>query len=122
MISTIPLVDPSINLASLIRCIQNLHEEENQTTPVPLSILIPSTTPTIVHGETSRQLPSPTNSSSRSTVVRSRSSSDGDSPNEQILTQTLVPQEQTVQENNNIIMQTNIEKEEKNNETSSEKG
>ncbi len=108
------MADPSINLATLIHCIQNFHEEENVTTPVPLSVFIPLTTTTIIQGETSRQLPSPTNSSSRSTVVRSQSSSDVDSSNEQVLTQTLVPQEN--------IVQINIEKEENTNEISSEKG
>ena len=38
------------------------------------------------------------NSSSRSTVVRSQSSSDVESPNEQILTRTLIPQEQIEQQ------------------------
>ena len=111
-VSTIPLTDPSINLATLIRCVQNFHEEENQTTPIPLSVFIPTTT--ITQGETSRQLPSPTNSSSRSTVVRSQSSSDVESPNEQALTKTLVPQDNAIQ--------TNIEKEETTNKTSSEIG
>ncbi len=95
----------------MIRCIQTFNEEDHQITPVPLSVFIPSTTTTtIIHGEISKQLPSPTTSSSRSTVVRSPSSSDGDSPNEQILTRTLIPSEQleqTVGENN--ITQTNQE-------------
>ena len=65
----------------------------------------------MIHGEISKQLPSPTNSSSRSTVVRSPSSSDVESPNEQLLTQTLIPQQQQIDQ-----------KEQNINETSSEKG
>ena len=78
-------------------------KKNNQITTVPLSVFIPSTT-TIIHGEISKQLPSPTNSSSRSTVVRSPSSSDVESPNEQILTQTLIPQEQLEQTIKKIIL------------------
>jgi len=89
----------------LIRFIQTFNEEDHQITQVPLSVFIPSTT-TIIHGDINKQLPSPTNSSSRSTVVRSPSSSDVDSPNEQILTRTLIPQEQLEQNN---IKQTNQE-------------
>ncbi len=93
----------------MIRCIQTFNEEDHQITQVPFSVFIPSTT-TIIHEEIHKQLPSPTNSSSRSTVVRSPSSSDVDSPNEQILTRTLIQPEQLEQtfgENN--ITQTNQE-------------
>ncbi len=89
----------------MIRCIQTFNEEDHQITQVPLSVFIPSTT-TIIHEEIHKQLPSPTNSSSRSTVVRSPSSSDVDSPNEQILTRTLIQPEQLEQNN---ITQTNQE-------------
>jgi hypothetical protein len=108
------MIDPSINLASLIRCTQTFLDETHPTITTPLSIFIPSTTSTI-HGDIQKQIPSPTNSSSRSTVVRSQSSSDVESPNEQIMTQTL--SEQTIQ--NNLLPQTN---QENINDTSSEKG
>ena len=82
----------------LIRCTESLLDEEgHQTTSKPLSVFIPSTTP-ILHDQIPKQLPSPTNSSSRSTVVRSQSSSDVESPNEQILTRTLIPQETVEQQ------------------------
>ncbi|CAF1412794.1 unnamed protein product [Adineta steineri] len=115
------MIDPSINLASLIRCTQTFHEEKHPLITTPLSVFIPLTT-TIVHEDTPKQLPSPTNSSSRSTVVRSQSSSDVESPGEQVMTQTL--SEQTVQ--NNFLPQTdeeqsNIENEQNNDEISSEK-
>ena len=86
-------------MASLIRCTESLHDEEGHQLPSkPLSVFIPSTTTTILQDQLPKQLPSPTNSSSRSTVVRSQSSSDLESPNEQILTRTLIPQEQIEQQ------------------------
>jgi hypothetical protein len=103
----------------LIRCIRTFRDEEHQITTVPLSVFIPTTT--TIHGEISKQLPSPTNSSSRSTVVRSPSSSDVESPNEQLLTQTLLPQQQ-LDEEINTQQQSNIENQEKNNQSSSENG
>jgi hypothetical protein len=109
----------------LICCIQTfVEEEEHRISTVPLSVFIPSTTTTIIHGQISKQIPSPTNSSSRSTVVRSQSSSsDIESPNEQILTKTLVSKEQlegTIDEH--INKQTNIQNEENNNDVFSQKG
>ncbi len=104
----------------MIRCTQTFQEEnEQQITTIPLSVFIPSTT-TILP----RQLPSPTNSSSRSTVVRSPSSSDVDSPNEQILIKTLIPQEQLQQTLETNQQQSNIEKEDYyyNEKSSSQKG
>jgi len=114
------MIDPSINLASLIRCTQTFLDETHPPITTPLSIFIPSSTTTIVHGDVLKQIPSPTNSSSRSTVVRLQSSSDVESPNEQIMTQTL--SEQTTQ--NNVLPQTNEEQSniENNNEVPSEKG
>ena len=122
LFSETTIIDPSINLASLIRCTQTFLDEKHPTLTTPLSIFIPSTT-TMIHEDTPKQMPSPTNSSSRSTVVRSQSSSDVESPNEQIMTQTL--SEQTIHDN--VLPQTNeeqsnIENEENNNETFSEKG
>ena len=82
--STISMVDPSISLSSLIRCTERLQDEnQEKTTTVPLSVFIPSTA-TIVNSTITKQLPSPTNSSSKSTVVHSQSSSDDiESNNEQ---------------------------------------
>jgi hypothetical protein len=76
----------------------------------PLSVLIPSTT-TMINGEITKQIPSPTNSSSRSTVVRSQSSSDVESPNEPStqdpLQQTVVPQSKEEEE---LLTETSSEK------------
>lgn len=82
--SSIAMIDPSINLSSLIRCIERFrNENQDKTTTVPLSVFIPSTT-TIVNSTITKQLRSPTNSSSKSTVVHSQSSSeDVESTNEQ---------------------------------------
>ncbi|CAF1396648.1 unnamed protein product [Adineta ricciae] len=80
--------DPSLDLASLIRCTDIFIDDKQTPTTVPLSVFIPSTSAAIP-GDTTKQLPSPTNSSSRSTVVRSQSSSDVGSSSEQMMTQTI---------------------------------
>ena len=78
------LADPPSHLGSLIRCTRALIDEEPQLRSItPLTVFIPPTTTTMmINAESTKQLPSPTNSSTRSTVVRSQSSSDVDSPNE----------------------------------------
>ncbi|CAF3818855.1 unnamed protein product [Rotaria magnacalcarata] len=74
-----------------------------------------------------KQLPSPTNSSSRSTVVRSQSSSDVESPHELLLAQTLSADEQLKQIiNDNVIekinaIESNIEQQHSNEEMNSPK-
>jgi hypothetical protein len=76
------LADPPSHLGSLIRCTRALIDEEPQLRSItPLTVFIPSKT-TMINADSTKQLPSPTNSSTRSTVVRSQSSSDVDSPNE----------------------------------------
>nr|ADD91461.1 Rb1-inducible coiled coil protein 1-like protein [Adineta vaga] len=112
-ISELPNVDPTMNLSSLIRCTETFLDDKQVPIVTPLSVFIPSSVTTI-HTDTTKQLPSPTNSSSRSTVVRSQSSSDVESPSEQIMAQTL--SQQTIQDN--IFTPTN---EEQNDETLSEK-
>ncbi|UJR29899.1 hypothetical protein I4U23_017447 [Adineta vaga] len=111
--SELPNVDPTMNLTSLIRCTETFLDDKQVPIVTPLSVFIPSSVTTI-HTDTTKQLPSPTNSSSRSTVVRSQSSSDVESPSEQIMAQTL--SQQTIQDN--IFTPTN---EEQNDETLSEK-
>ncbi|CAF1106474.1 unnamed protein product [Rotaria sordida] len=119
-------VDYITNLASLIRCTQIFHQEEYPTPTIPLSVFIPLTT-TMINEDIQKQIPSPTTSSSRSTVIRSSSTSDVESPNELLLTQTLISEDQLKQIiNENIIQkinenQSNIEQEDKNDETPTEK-
>ncbi|CAF4064310.1 unnamed protein product [Rotaria sp. Silwood2] len=120
-----PIVDRTINLDPLKRCTQIFHQEEYPTTIVPLSVLISSTT--MINEDMQKQIPSPTPSSSRSTVVRSPSSSDVESPNELLFTQTLISKEKSKQIiDENIIQkiienQLNMEQEENNDETPTEK-
>ncbi|CAF1541864.1 unnamed protein product [Rotaria magnacalcarata] len=122
-------IDHLMNLDSLIRCTQIFSQEEYSSTPlVPLPVLIlPSETTTIIHEDMPKQLPSPTNSSSRSTVVRSQSSSDVESPHELLLAQTLSADEQLKQIiNDNVIekinaIESNIEQQHSNEEMNSPK-
>jgi hypothetical protein len=70
------LADPPSHLGSLIRCTRALIDEEPQLRSItPLTVFIPSKT-TMINADSTKQLPSPTNSSTRSTVVRSQSSSE----------------------------------------------
>lgn len=86
----------------------------------PLSVLIPLTA-TITNEDLPKQIPSPTNSS-RSTVVRSQSSSDVESTNEQISTEILqhAVGENFIKKNNEN--ESNIEQDSQNDGTPSEKG
>lgn len=102
------VLDPAVNLATLVRCIESLLDEQHAVVTAPLSVFIPSATNTTAPVDPiKQQLPSPTNSSSRSTVVRSQSSSDVESPADQVMTQTLseqnnpLPQTTETEENNN---------------------
>ncbi|CAF5154948.1 unnamed protein product, partial [Rotaria sp. Silwood1] len=121
------IVDCTKNLYSLIHCTKIFHQEEYPTTIVPLSVLIPSTT-TMMNEDIQKQIPSPTNSSSRSTVVRSPSSSDVESPNELLLPQNLLSHDKLKQTMDEYIIQKinenqlNIEQEDKNDQTPTEKG
>ncbi|CAF1195459.1 unnamed protein product [Rotaria sp. Silwood1] len=120
------IVDCTKNLYSLIHCTKIFHQEEYPTTIVPLSVLIPSTT-TMMNEDIQKQIPSPTNSSSRSTVVRSPSSSDVESPNELLLPQKLLSHDKLKQTMDEYIIQKinenqlNIEQEDKNDQTPTEK-
>lgn len=98
MISSISLAHSSINLAALIHCTESFHDREDghQTTSTLFSIFIPKTTTLIIHEQILIQIPSPTNSSSQSSF-------DVESLNEQILTRTLIPQEQIEQQENQTV-------------------
>jgi hypothetical protein len=80
-------------LAALIRCTESFHDDEDghQTALTRLSIFNPTTTTPIIHEQILIQIPSPTNSSSQSSF-------NVESLNEQILTRTLIPQEQIEQQ------------------------